>query len=191
MKGTLGKGKDMLAEKFEQGKVVLQKKVEASKIKEKAGEAVSSGQDVLKKKIHHGKEFAQEAFSSGAEAAKERLIIGKDVLKEKLGESGQTFKQKAGEYSGYAAETLKQATKQVGGVAGSAYDSVKSAPEAITNKATKYTRRMALYGIGGLTLVAFAFAAGNKLPQAYFDYQLKKQELEAQNKSNEQVPNTK
>ena len=175
-KDALGHGKEAAKDKLGHGAEFLKDKFEIGKgiVKEKGGEAFESGKEVLKEKLSQGKDIASDAFEYGKGAAKEKLGQGSEVLKEKIGEGSQILKEKAGQ----GAEVLKE---KIGQEAGKAYNTMKYVPGFVTGKFTKVAKRAAIFGFLGLTVVAFAYAAGNKLPQAYFEYQLKKKQLEMQN----------
>jgi len=176
-KEKFGQGAEIAKEKFGQGAEVAKEKFGqgAEFAKEKAQEAFVYGKGAGKEQLYKGAEFAKEKIGQGAEAAKEKLGQGAQVLKDKVQDE---YSQRKENISNYSKESFKSATKGVSDAASNAYDSVKSAPEIVTNKMWKYVRRAGVMVFMGATVVAFAYAAGRQLPIAYFNYQLKKQNVE-------------
>ncbi len=209
----LSKGADIAKEKLGQGAEFAKEKAQEAYIygkevgSEKLGQGaefakdkLGQGAEIAKEKLGQGAEFAkgkaQEAYVYGKEVGSEQFSKGADFAKEKLGQGAQAVKDKVQEeyaqrrenVSNYSKETLRSATENVSKTASSAYDSVKSVPINATNKMYKFGKRAAIMVFAGATVVAFAFAAGRQLPIAYFNYQLKKQQMESQNDRPEERP---
>jgi len=178
-KEHLYKGAEFAKEKLGQGAEIAKEKLGqgAEIAKEKAQEAFVYGKGAGKEQLYKGAEFAKEKLGQGAEVAKEKLGQGAQVLKDKVQDE---YSQRKENISNYSKESFKSATKGVSDAASNAYDSVKSAPEMVTNKMWKYFRRAGVMVFMGATVVAFAYAAGRQLPIAYFNYQLKKQNMEGE-----------
>jgi hypothetical protein len=193
-KDKLGQGAEIAKEKLGQGAEFAKGKAQEAYVygKEVGSEQLSKGAGFAKEKLGQGAEVAKEKLGQGAEVAKEKLGQGAQVVKDKLHEEyaqrSSSFKDQAENISNYSKESLRSATENVSKTASSAYDSAKSIPINATNKIYKFGKRTAILVFAGATVVAFAFAAGRQLPIAYFNYQLKKQQMEGQNDRLDESP---
>jgi len=182
-KDKLGQGAEIAKEKLGQGAEFAKEKAQEAYVygKEVGKEQLSKGADIAKEKLGHGADFAKEKLGQGAQVVKDRL-------QEEYSQRSSSLKGQAENLSNYSKESFRSATENVSKTASSAYDSVKSVPNMAANKVYKIGKRAAILFFAGATVVAFAYAAGRQLPIAYFNYQLKKQQMDSQHDRSEETP---